>query len=127
MEGGWGVVSMWSTASGDWGMTSMEAHQTAADETCMAAVPVMRRSLTGHLVGGDPVIDHESAVRDWAECGEPAAAVHVYRCGHGHEKRRPTCAEHAPQPGQVGCRDCYDQGHECGMTAERVKEGGDDE
>jgi len=96
-------------------------------ETCMAAVPVMRRSLTGHMAGGDPVIDHESSVRDWSECGEPATAVHVYRCGCcGAEKRRATCAQHAPEPGEVGCRDCYDAGHECGMTVTAEGSGDDD-
>lgn len=89
-------------------------------ETCEAAVPVLRRNLTGHLLGGDPIIDHESAVRDWSECGKPAVAVHVYRCGCGHEKRRASCTGHAADVelgGQVGCRACYDAGHECEMTA----------
>ena len=99
--------------------TAGEQAGTAAEAgtSCMAAVPVLRTSWTGRMTGGDPIIDHESTVPAWAECGEPAVAVHAYRCGHGHEKRRPTCPAHAPQPGQVGCRECYDQGHECEMTA----------
>ena len=88
-----------------------------SDGRCEAAIPLLVQNFTGRMIGGDPVIEHETSEPVWAECGEPAAAVHVYRCGHGHEKRRATCAEHAPQPGQVGCRECYDQGHECEMAA----------
>ena len=83
---------------------------TSVPDTCMAAVPT-GRSYTARL---DDIFPGPIA---WAECGEPAVAVHVYRCGHGHEKRRATCPAHAPEPGQVGCRDCYDAGHECAMTA----------
>ena len=95
---------------------------SGGQDTCMAAVPVQRQNWTGHMLGDSPVIDHEWSVRDWAECGEPAVAVHVYRCEHAHQKRRATCPAHAPEPGQVGCRECFDQGHECPMTAELQRE-----
>jgi hypothetical protein len=85
-------------------------------DRCRAAVPRMAHNLTGRMAGGDPIIETVQAVPVWAECGEPAVAVHVYRCENGHEKKRPTCTEHAPQPGQVGCRDCYDEGREVEMT-----------
>ena len=45
----------------------------------------------------------------------PATAVYVYACIHEHVVRKPTCAAHAPEPGVVGCRQCFDLGHECGM------------
>jgi hypothetical protein len=63
-------------------------------------------------------------VLDWVECGAPAVAVHVYRCPAGHERRRATCAAHAPEPGQVGCRTCLEQGRESPMTAELADAGG---
>jgi hypothetical protein len=85
-------------------------------DRCRAAVPVMARSLTGRMVGGDPIIETVQAVPLWAECGDMAVAVHVYRCVNGHVKRRATCTAHAPEPGRVGCRDCYDEGREVEMT-----------
>ena len=87
-------------------------------ERCAAAVPLTQHSWSGRMIGGDPVTGHESALDYWAECGEPSAAVHEYRCEHGHVVRKPACAAHEPEPGAVGCRQCYDQGHECGMRAE---------
>lgn len=57
----------------------------------------------------------------WVLCGAPAIAVHDYGCIHEHVKRRATCAEHAPQPGIVGCVACWDAGHECAMTAQLVE------
>jgi hypothetical protein len=88
--------------------------------TCNAAIPLTLRDYTGRMVGGDPVIETETVTDYWAECGQPSAAVHVYRCEHGHEVRKETCPEHEPKPGTVGCRQCYDQGHECGMQAVAV-------
>lgn len=54
-------------------------------------------------------------------CALPATAVHRYGCQHGHIVERPTCDEHARKPGIVGCRACFDTGHECPMTAELVQ------
>lgn len=83
------------------------------DELCAAALPVVA-SMTGRMLGGDPIIEHVEY--GWRECGQPATAVHEYTCTHGHTKRRPTCPEHAPEPGAVDCRECWDGGHECEMT-----------
>ena len=49
----------------------------------------------------------------WTTCGMPAIAIHVYACIHEHVVRKATCAKHAPEPGAVGCRQCFDLGHEC--------------
>ena len=84
-------------------------------EACAAAVPMRQRNYIGRMVGGDPIIDFDSDIGFWAECGEPSVAIHEYRCEHGHVVRKPTCSEHLPQPGAVGCRQCFDQGHECEM------------
>jgi len=51
----------------------------------------------------------------WTSCGLPAVAEHVYACVHGHVVRKPVCAGHLPGPGMVGCRQCFDAGHECEM------------
>jgi hypothetical protein len=84
---------------------------------CKAAVPVNLHDYTGRMVGGDPIIETEIVTPAWVECGQPATETHVYRCEHGHERTGETCPEHAPKPGQVGCRACYDEGHECEMQA----------
>lgn len=54
-------------------------------------------------------------------CPNPATRVHRYACAHEHVRVRATCDEHAPQPGVVGCRACWDAGHECEMRAELVE------
>lgn len=51
-------------------------------------------------------------------CGKPATAVFKYMCVHEHWKVRSTCDEHRPEPGAVGCRECWDAGHECELRAE---------
>ncbi len=86
-------------------------------KACRAAIPVPVHNYTGRMLGDSPVIvtGTESVHLAWAECGQPAAAVHLYRCGCGHEKTAATCGEDAPRPGQVGCRACLDQGHDCEM------------
>ena len=96
---------------------------------CNAAIPLTLRDYTGRIVGGDPVIETETVTDYWAECGEPSVAVHEYRCAcsrpecqPGHTVRKETCADHRPRPGMVGCRQCYDAGHECGMRVLAVGE-----
>lgn len=54
----------------------------------------------------------------WIECGEPATGVYVYACVHEHVTERATCDAHAPEPGAVGCRRCFEAGHECPMDFE---------
>ena len=54
---------------------------------------------------------------EWAECGAPVVAVRDYTCIHEHVRRRGNCLIHEPVPGAVGCRECFDLGHECEMTA----------
>jgi hypothetical protein len=49
----------------------------------------------------------------WFHCGARASAVYVYACVHEHVTRRATCAEHEPVPGEIGCRQCFDLGHDC--------------
>jgi hypothetical protein len=56
-------------------------------------------------------------------CGEPAEAMHVYRCPCGHQRQGATCPAHQPAPGTVGCAQCLSAGHECPMTAELVPGG----
>jgi hypothetical protein len=93
---------------GQWNMDDMS--------TCRAAVPRIAQHLAGHMTGGEPIIEAVRAVPSWSECGEPAVAVHFYRYANGHVKRRATCTVHAPEPGQVGCRDCWDEGREVPMA-----------
>jgi hypothetical protein len=78
---------------------------------CQAAVPVAEGE------------DEQVRATVWAECGEPATAVHEYRCEFGHARRGATCAAHSPVTGQVGCRDCYSEGREVPMavTTERPR------
>jgi len=76
---------------------------------CEAAVPVFAGP-DDHLAG-------------WIEaCTRPATAVHRYACVHEHVRDRPTCDDHAPKPGIVGCRRCLEAGHECLMEAQLVTE-----
>ena len=51
------------------------------------------------------------------ECGAPAVSIHAYACVHEHIRIKASCAEHQPEPGAVGCRSCFEAGHECEMTA----------
>jgi len=74
--------------------------ETWITRTCEASVPA--------LVG-------------WLVCGERAIAVRRYACVHEHVHDRPTCGEHQPQLGIVGCKECWDAGHECGMEARLVE------
>lgn len=53
--------------------------------------------------------------RLWMICGQPATATHAYRCACGHTREGSTCAAHVPAPGEVGCAQCFDEGHECPM------------
>ena len=64
-------------------------------ELCAAAVPLRHTDYIGRMIGGDPVIEVESTRDYWAECGQPPAAVHEYRCEHGHVVRKPL------KPGQT--------------------------
>lgn len=54
----------------------------------------------------------------FAPCGEPAVVLGDYSCSCplAHARRRWSCARHEPVPGTVGCRQCWDAGHECPMT-----------
>jgi hypothetical protein len=56
----------------------------------------------------------------WAACGQPGTAVWEYACVHEHVRRQPTCDDHAPEPGAVGCKACWDAGHECPMAFRQV-------
>ena len=53
---------------------------------------------------------------NWLECGYPSVSTWLYACVHEHVVIKATCAEHEPAPGVVGCRRCWDAGHECGMA-----------
>jgi len=88
-----------------------------SDDLCAAALPVFAGA-TGHMAGDSPIFDH--IAHAWRECGMPAVAVGEYRCACGHEKRRANCGEHEPEPGAVGCRQCWDEGHECEMAVRAV-------
>lgn len=85
---------------------------------CEAAVPAV---LTGHI--DSPDLGPHTVIVDpvWAECGEPAVAVHEYTCPEGHVKRRATCPDHQPELVGVGCRDCWGAGMEVPMTFRRVE------
>lgn len=52
----------------------------------------------------------------WQECGQPTVSTYAYACQHKHVVIKSTCAEHKPVPGTVGCRQCWDAGHECAMA-----------
>jgi hypothetical protein len=56
-------------------------------------------------------------------CDAPAAAVYDYGCVHEHVKRRHNCEIHEPQPGLVGCIDCWADGtgHDCELIARPVR------
>ena len=53
--------------------------------------------------------------RSWMLCGKPATMTRSYRCACGHERTGSTCPDHVPAPGEVGCAQCFDEGHECLM------------
>ena len=72
-----------------------------SDLRCAAAVPA--------LIAG--------AGFRWLACGEVATAVYRYACVHEHVVERATCPDHKPEPGAVGCRACFNAGHECPMIA----------
>lgn len=58
----------------------------------------------------------------WILCGEPTAAVYLYRCEHGHQRTGETCAAHDPVPQAVGCARCVEElGHDCPVTFELMK------
>lgn len=74
--------------------------------SCQAWVPA------GDVPGG--IVVHR--------CGDPTAAVYLYRCAHGHERTGESCAEHDPVPDAVGCFRCARElGHDCPMTWELLK------
>lgn len=74
---------------------------------CEASVPVLA------------VEDETSRATVWAQCGGPVTSVLTFRCPNGHRRVGRTCGEHAPEPGRVGCRDCFTAtGTEVPMTAE---------
>lgn len=83
-----------------------------AELRCEAAVP---------SAGGFDIGNGDAYGVRWEQCGQPAAAVHRYACVHEHVVEKVTCAGHAPQPGIVGCRQCFDAGHECELRAELVQ------
>lgn len=75
------------------------------DDLCEAARP-------GYLDG----------YRAWIRfCDNPATETWRYGCQHEHIRTRRTCAEHRPEAGKVGCRDCLEEGHDCPMIAEPVQ------
>lgn len=48
-------------------------------------------------------------ISGWVECSATEnLTVHDYACPHGHMVRRATCPLHAPRPGQIGCRQCWE-------------------
>lgn len=51
----------------------------------------------------------------WMICGEPVVITHTCRCACGHVLESGTCAGHVPVPGEVGCAQCFEKGHECLM------------
>ena len=56
--------------------------------------------------------------RAWIRfCDAAATETWQYGCLHEHVKVRRSCAEHRPEPGAVGCIECFEQGHECAMVA----------
>jgi hypothetical protein len=73
-----------------------------------------------YLVAGDLRCEAQDPLLGFAKCGAPGVAVYDYGCIHEHVKRRLNCALHEPVPGAVGCRDCWEQGHECAMIARRA-------
>ena len=55
-------------------------------------------------------------------CSNPATETWDYGCVHEHVKRRRTCRLHRPAPDQVGCRECFEAGHECPLVARQMRE-----
>jgi len=53
-------------------------------------------------------------------CASEATEIWHYACVHEHVRQRGTCAEHRPVSGEVGCRACFDAGHECPMVVQYV-------
>lgn len=43
-----------------------------------------------------------------------------YGCRHEHISERWACPQHRPELGKVGCRACFDLGHECPMLAQKI-------
>jgi hypothetical protein len=59
----------------------------------------------------------------WQVCGDPATAIHRYRCEYGHERAGATCDAHHPEPGVVGCAACWDAGREVPMIVVEATRG----
>jgi hypothetical protein len=77
-------------------------------EGCEASVPLL--AVEGEVSGRATV---------WAQCGATVTAVHTFRCPNGHHRVGRTCADHPPEPGRVGCSQCFAAtGAEVTMTAE---------
>jgi hypothetical protein len=57
----------------------------------------------------------------WVECGAPGVSLHRYGCIHEHVKEMWSCVLHEPEPGAVGCRDCFDAGHLCDLISQAVE------
>lgn len=55
---------------------------------------------------------------EWvAFCENPATAAWTAGCVHEHITTKFLCDEHAVVPDAVGCKACFEAGHECEMTA----------
>jgi hypothetical protein len=62
----------------------------------------------------------------WRECGQPAIAVYDWTCPREHSVRKGVCAAHEPVPGLVGCRQCFNDGHDdAEMTAQLIERTGE--
>lgn len=98
--------------TGEYLAQAMDQIESLAPPRCDAAWP---------YAGGFDIGSGDAYGVVWQQCDSRATAMHRYACVHEHVRTRVTCDEHAPQPGIVGCRRCFDAGHECEMRAELVE------
>lgn len=73
--------------------------------------------MSGTCQAAVPASEYHSG---WEECGAPAVDTYSYCCVHEHVVTKATCAEHAPAADLVGCRQCWEAGHDCPMAFQAV-------
>lgn len=85
-------------------------------EMCDAAWPATESDLHRDIVR---LLETERGL--WVQCMRRATAKYRYSCIHEHMADRQTCDEHKPEPDAVGCRNCFELGHDCPMTFQQIE------
>jgi len=53
-------------------------------------------------------------------CGAKTIMRYRHACVHEHVVDGFVCSLHVPVDGAVGCRQCWDEGHDCPMSYQRL-------